>query len=319
MTIRKRRFSAGVELLGDSTADVRVWAPACRSVEFVHETRTIPLTRDDHGFFSGIVDGAKAGDHYWFLLDGTRRRPDPVSRYQPEGPHGPSEIVDGSSFRWSDQAWSGLTREGQVIYELHVGTFTPEGTWASAMARLEEVASVGVTVIQMMPVADFAGRWGWGYDGVNLYAPTRLYGRPDDLRRFVDHAHRLGLGVILDVVYNHLGPDGNYLWDFSKDYFTARYTNDWGSAINFEGPRPARDTTSTALGSMRRMKFEMRPTSTCSPSKPRERDARPAVRSCTSSPRTTCSTAVWCGSRKPAVTDSTRSSTTITTMPRSSP
>jgi maltooligosyltrehalose trehalohydrolase len=241
MIIRKRRLSTGVELLGDGTADVRVWAPACRSVEFVSEAMTSALSRDDQGFFSGVIERAKAGDRYWFLLDGTRRRPDPVSRYQPEGPHGPSEIVDPWSFSWSDQAWSGLVREGQVIYELHVGTFTAEGTWASAMAHLEEIASVGATVIQMMPVADFSGRWGWGYDGVNLYAPTRLYGSPNDLRRFVDRAHRLGLGVILDVVYNHLGPDGNYLWDFSKDYFTTRYTNDWGSAINFEGPRPARD------------------------------------------------------------------------------
>ena len=127
-----------------------------------------------------------------------------------------------------------------MLYELHVGTFTPEGTWASAMARLPHLVDVGITVIQMMPVADFPGRWGWGYDGVNLYAPTRLYGTPDDLRRFVDNAHALGIGVILDVVYNHLGPDGNYLGDFSREYFTDRYTNDWGSAPNFEGPSPAR-------------------------------------------------------------------------------
>jgi maltooligosyltrehalose trehalohydrolase len=128
-----------------------------------------------------------------------------------------------------------------VLYEMHVGTFTPEGTWIAAIDRLEDLAAVGITTIEMMPVADFAGRWGWGYDGVNLYAPTRLYGEPDDLRRFVDRAHALGLAVILDVVYNHLGPDGNYLADFSTDYFTDRYKNDWGQSINFEGPRPARD------------------------------------------------------------------------------
>lgn len=241
MTLRKRRLTAGVELVGPNTADIRVWAPACGSVEFVSDAISAPLERDEIGFFSGRVQGVAAGDRYWYLLDGSRRRPDPVSRYQPEGPHGPSVVIDPSRYAWSDQDWRGIPREGQVLYEMHVGTLTSEGTWAAAMARLEDVASIGVTVIQMMPVADFAGRWGWGYDGVNLYAPTHLYGAPDDLRRFVDRAHALGLGVILDVVYNHLGPDGNYLADFSKEYFTARYKNDWGSAINFEGPRPARD------------------------------------------------------------------------------
>jgi maltooligosyltrehalose trehalohydrolase len=241
MGVRQRRLSAGVELVGDGRADVRVWAPACRTVDFVADAITVPLVGDDGGYFSGSASGVSAGDRYWFLLDGSRRRPDPVSRFQPDGPHGPSMIVDPSRFAWSDGARRGVAREGQVLYEMHVGTFTPEGTWASAMARLDRLAELGVTVVEMMPVADFAGRWGWGYDGVNLYAPTRLYGTPDDLRRFVDRAHALGLGVILDVVYNHLGPDGNYLAEFSKDYFTTRYSNDWGSAINFEGPRPVRD------------------------------------------------------------------------------
>ena len=227
--------------MSDGTADVRVWAPACRTVDFVSARASLSLARDGEGFFSGLVREAVAGDRYWFLLDGTLRRPDPVSRYQPEGPHGPSAIVDPSNFAWSDHTWGGIAREGQVLYEMHIGTFTPEGTWASALERLEYLAQLGVTVVEMMPVADFAGRWGWGYDGVNLYAPTRLYGAPDDLRRFVDRAHAVGLGVILDVVYNHLGPDGNYLADFSQDYFTTRYTNDWGSALNFEGPRSARD------------------------------------------------------------------------------
>ncbi len=131
-------------------------------------------------------------------------------------------------------------QKGQVLYEMHVGTFTPEGTWAAAETQIEALVDLGVTVIEMMPVADFAGRFGWGYDGVNLYAPTRLYGGPDDLRSFVNRAHALGIGVILDVVYNHLGPDGNYLGDFSPDYFTDRYKNDWGCAINFEGGGPER-------------------------------------------------------------------------------
>jgi maltooligosyltrehalose trehalohydrolase len=242
---RRRRLSAGVELQEDGGADVRVWAPARHTVEAVVERKDGPavvtLERDGDGYFSGLVDGVRAGDRYWFQLDGDRRRPDPVSRFQPEGPHGPSAIVDPSRFPWTDAAWSGVASEGQVLYEMHVGTFTPERTWAAAAEKLEELARLGVTVIQMMPVADFAGRWGWGYDGVNLYAPTHLYGAPDDLRRFVDRAHGIGLGVILDVVYNHLGPDGNYLSEFSPDYFTNKYRNDWGQSLNFEGPAAARN------------------------------------------------------------------------------
>ena len=237
----QRRLSGGVELVGPSTADVRVWAPACGRVEFVvdggpsHE-----LTRAAGGVFESTVSGVPAGTRYWFRLDSNRLRPDPVSRYQPSGPHGPSAIVDAGSFGWTDQRWTGVREKGQVLYELHVGTFTPEGTWAAAEGQLQSLADLGITIIEMMPVADFAGRFGWGYDGVNLYAPTRLYGKPDDLRSFVNRAHALGLGVILDVVYNHLGPDGNYLAEFSPTYFTDRYTNDWGQAINFEDGGPER-------------------------------------------------------------------------------
>jgi maltooligosyltrehalose trehalohydrolase len=205
------------------------------------EKTPFPLRAEEDGFFSGELPAARAGDRYFFLLDGERERPDPVSRFQPEGPHGPSEIVDPSEFDWTDAAWPGIDPEGQVIYEMHVGTFTPEGTWTAAAGEIEELARLGVTVIELMPVGDFAGRFGWGYDVVDLYAPSRLYGRPDDLRRFVDRAHAAGIGVILDVVYNHLGPDGNYLAEFSADYFTDRYENDWGKALNFEGPRQARD------------------------------------------------------------------------------
>ena len=198
------------------------------------------LTAESGGYFAGDLPGAAAGDRYWFRLDGGSRRPDPVSRFQPDGPHGPSMIVDPSQFAWSDTTWEGIRPEGQVLYEMHLGTFTPEGTWAAARHQLEAVADLGITVIEMMPVCDFAGRFGWGYDGVNLYGPTRLYGTPDDLRAFVDRAHALGIGVILDVVYNHVGPDGNYLAEFSADYFTTRYTNDWGEAINFETAPAAR-------------------------------------------------------------------------------
>jgi maltooligosyltrehalose trehalohydrolase len=242
----RRRLSSGVELQPDSSAHIRVWAPACHSVAVVIErpsgqTTNTALGFVTDGYFEGQVASVRAGDRYRFHLDGDRVRPDPVSRFQPEGPHGPSMVVDPESFVWTDSAWPGVGRERQVIYEMHVGTFTPEGTWRAAAGQLEELAKLGVTVIEMMPVADFAGRFGWGYDGVNLYAPTRLYGTPDDLRAFNDRAHALGIGVILDVVYNHLGPDGNYLPDFSPDYFTDRYQNDWGRSLNFEGPPPARD------------------------------------------------------------------------------
>ena len=242
---RQRKLSAGVELSAAGGAHARVWAPACQRVDVLilrdAEKVPFPLRAEEDGFFSGELPDARAGHRYFYLLDGERERPDPASRFQPDGPHGPSEIVDPSAFDWTDAAWPGIEPEGQVIYEMHVGTFTPEGTWTAAAREIEELARFGVTVIELMPVGDFAGRFGWGYDVVDLYAPSRLYGRPDDFRRFVDRAHAAGMGVILDVVYNHLGPDGNYLAEFSADYFTDRYENDWGKALNFEGPRPARD------------------------------------------------------------------------------
>ena len=238
-----RRLSGGVELTKDG-AHARVWAPACRTVDFVLDRdgrhTAVPLQKEDGGMFAGGVPAAP-GDRYWFRLDGERLRPDPYSRYQPEGPHGPSQVVDPSAFRWSDVAWPGVGAQGHVIYEMHVGTFTPEGTWASAAEQLTELAHFGVSIIEMMPVSDFTGRFGWGYDGVNHYAPTRLYGRPDDLRAFIDAAHGVGIGVILDVVYNHFGPDGNFLGEFSSDYATDKYKNEWGQAPNFEGPLPARE------------------------------------------------------------------------------
>ena len=236
-----RRLSSGVELQADGSAHARVWAPACTRVDFVIDGGAMhALSRADDGYFEAPIPGVTAGTRYWFRLNGDRLRPDPVSRFQPDGPHGPSSVVDPTLFSWTDQAWTGIDVRGQVVYEVHIGTFTPEGTWNAAAAQLDSLKDLGITVIELMPIADFAGRFGWGYDGVDLYAPTRLYGAPDDLRAFVDRAHALGIGVILDVVYNHLGPDGNYLADFSADYFTDRYENDWGRAINFESSAPAR-------------------------------------------------------------------------------
>jgi maltooligosyltrehalose trehalohydrolase len=240
----QRRLSSGIEIQIDGGAHARVWAPARKSVEVVldsNRARNWRLAPQEDGYFAGELPGIRAGDRYWLRLDGLTLRPDPASRYQPEGPHGPSMVVNPAAFQWTDVDWKGVDRQGQVLYEMHVGTYTPQGTWQAAAAQLDALADLGITVIEMMPVADFVGRFGWGYDGVNFYAPSRLYGGPDDLRSFVDRAHAVGLGVILDVVYNHVGPDGNYLQDFSPDYFTDRYKNDWGRALNFEGPRGARE------------------------------------------------------------------------------
>jgi len=208
------------------------------------DNRTFELEPEGQGYFSGVVRSVGAGALYRFRLDGGEWLcPDPASRYQPEGPHGPSQVVNPKSFGWTDHNWRGVYPRGQVIYEMHIGTFTREGSWAAAARELDELARLGITVVEVMPVAEFPGKFGWGYDGVNLFAPTRLYGPPDDFRRFVDRAHAVGLGVILDVVYNHLGPDGNYLREFAEDYFTDRYTTDWGAAINFgeENAGPVRE------------------------------------------------------------------------------
>lgn len=239
----KRRFSVGAELEGIDTVHFRVWAPRRRRVEVVFEGLSssaknigVPLNAEPGGYFSGRAQ-VRAGSRYRFRLDGDSSLfPDPASRFQPEGPHGPSQIID-SRFAWRDDSWRGVNPEGQIIYEMHLGTFTPEGTWQAATEELAELAELGITVIEVMPVADFPGRFGWGYDGVNLFAPSRLYGEPDDFRCFVARAHALSMGVILDVVYNHVGPDGNYLREYSSDYFTDRYTNDWGESINFDGER----------------------------------------------------------------------------------
>jgi maltooligosyltrehalose trehalohydrolase len=243
----RRGLTVGAEMQDGGGAEVRVWAPALAHMELIvpavggRAERAIAMTRHADGYFSAFDAEAAHGGRYWLRLDGERLRPDPASRWQPEGPHAPSAYVDPAAFPWTDAEWKGLAKDGQVVYEMHVGTFTAEGTWHAASEQLAQLARIGITVVEMMPVAEFPGRFGWGYDGVDLYAPAHLYGTPDDLRAFVDRAHACGLGVILDVVYNHLGPDGNYLTDFSPDYFTDKYTNDWGRAINFEGPRPARD------------------------------------------------------------------------------
>jgi maltooligosyltrehalose trehalohydrolase len=233
-----RRFPIGAEP-APAGAHFRVWAPKRQRVEVLLENGpSAPLTREPGGYYSGHVPDVRPGARYRYRLDGADAFPDPVSRFQPEGPHGPSELID-PAFPWTDHDWKGIPLEGQVIYEMHIGTFTREGTWDAARRELPELASAGITCLEIMPVADFPGQFNWGYDGVGLFAPVAVYGRPDDFRRFVDEAHRSGLAVILDVVYNHVGPDGNYLKQFSDDYFTDRYKNEWGEAINYDGDNSA--------------------------------------------------------------------------------
>lgn len=236
----QRRFPIGAEPAAGGV-HFRVWAPNRRQVEVVlQESRAVPLERESDGYFSGVVDFARPGMQYRFRLDrGDRLFPDPASRFQPEGPHGPSQIINPFSYRWKDDAWKGPRPEGRVIYETHIGTLTQEGSWVSARNVLSHLAEDGITIIEIMPVAEFPGEFGWGYDGTALFAPSHLYGTPDEFRAFVDQAHSFGLAVILDVVYNHLGPDGNYLKEFSSAYFTDRYVNEWGEAINFDGPNSA--------------------------------------------------------------------------------
>ncbi len=239
-----RRYPIGAELLTSGAVRFRVWAPERKRVDVKLESdgkmesaagSLLPMESENNGYFSLTTDQAKAGSLYRYLLDGTGPFADPASRFQPEGPHGPSQVIDPGQFTWTDQHWTGVAPDQAVIYEMHLGTFTPEGTWASAEKELTELASVGITCIEVMPVNDFPGKFGWGYDGVNLFAPSRLYGTPDEFRSFVNSAHELGIGVILDVVYNHIGPDGNFLCEFAKDYFTDKHKTDWGKAINFDG------------------------------------------------------------------------------------
>ena len=242
----QRSLPVGAETAGRLTS-FRVWAPAAGSVDvaldLTGKPRHVPLTPAGDGYFEGTTF-APAGTRYRYRLDGSEEYPDPASRFQPQGPHGPSEVIDPSTFTWTDQAWTGPQLDEVIAYEMHVGTFTQEGTWEAAARRLADLADLGVTVIEMLPIGDFPGRFGWGYDGVNFYAPTRLYGTPDDLRAFVDHAHGLGLAVILDVVYNHAGPDGCWLARFSPHYFSDTPT-DWGVRSTSTGRAAVRSGSSS--------------------------------------------------------------------------
>ena len=242
----ERKFPVGAEVR-DGGAHFRVWAPRCQSVDVVllgadgqSERQVLPLEPEDDGYYSGFAAEARAGDFYGYSLDDHKQLfPDPASRFQPRGVHGPSQLVDPSLYIWKTADWPGCQMAGQVAYELHLGTFTPEGTWAAAVEKLPHLADVGVTLIEVMPIAAFNGEFGWGYDGVAWYAPSHLYGTPDDARRFIDEAHALRIGVILDVVYNHFGSSGNYTGTFSPYYSSKRHPTEWGEAINYDGEQAA--------------------------------------------------------------------------------
>lgn len=232
------------ELLGAISAagstTFRVWAPDAHAVDVVFDEddcKPLALNRDSGGYFSGTL--RTTARLYKYRVDGAGPWPDPCSRFQPQGVHGPSQIVDPDSFAWSDAHWRGIGIEGQVIYELHVGAFTPAGTFDAAADELPYLRDLGVTLLEIMPIAECPGRWNWGYDGVQLYAPYHVYGDHDAFKRFVDRAHALGLAVMLDVVYNHVGPDGNYLKCFSPYYFSRLNRTDWGEPLNFDEPHHA--------------------------------------------------------------------------------
>ncbi len=234
-----RRYPVGAEILNGGVS-FRVWAPAQGSVALVLDDGSEHIMNpEEAGYFRIDLAGLAAGALYRFKLEGSAElAADPASRFQPEGPSGFSMVVDPESFPWQDHDWPGITPSGQVLYEMHIGTFTPEGTYRAAAEKLPFLREVGITCLEVMPLNEFCGTFGWGYDGVLPYAPTRLYGNPDNLRHFIDTAHQLGIGVILDVVYNHFGV-GNRFRDFTPDYFTERYWNEWGSSINFDGDNSA--------------------------------------------------------------------------------
>ena len=231
------RDRLGAVHLGNGRYHFLVWAPLAQRVA-VHvlspEEVMIPLKKNERGYHHGTTSSVLPGSRYFYRLDGDIERPDPVSRYQPQGVHGPSQATD-TDFLWHDRHWTGLPLEDYIIYELHVGTFTPVGTFAAIIPYLDELKMLGVTALELMPVAQFPGDRNWGYDGVYPFAVQNSYGGPNDLKLLVDSCHQKGLAVILDVVYNHLGQEGNYVADFGF-YFTDRYQTPWGAALNFDGP-----------------------------------------------------------------------------------
>lgn len=237
--ITKHAMPFGAEVLPDGSVRFRLWAPSAKQVAVCLENAkrdTYPLLPLENGWFERITPEASAGDLYRFQIDGKTEVPDPASRFQPQDVHGPSEVIDPVAFRWKDEDWRGRPWEEAVIYELHVGTFTSEGTFRGVEQKFDYLRALGVTAVELMPIADFPGKRNWGYDGVLPYAPDSCYGRPEDLKQLVQAAHAKGLMIFLDVVYNHFGPEGNYLHLYAPQFFTDRHQTPWGAAINFDGP-----------------------------------------------------------------------------------
>lgn len=237
----KRQFSMpfGAEHGSGGQVRFRLWAPKAKQIKVClvdGQERSLPMLGSDGGWFELTTDLAGLGSRYKFQIDGGIKVPDPASRYQPNDIHGSSEVVDPSAFAWEDEIWRGRAWEDAVLYELHVGTFSPEGTFAGVERRLSHLADTGFTAIELMPLADFPGARNWGYDGVFPFAPDSRYGHPNDLKHLIQSAHKLGLMVFLDVVYNHFGPEGNYLREYAPQFFTDRYHTPWGEAINYDGP-----------------------------------------------------------------------------------
>lgn len=227
----------GTQYLGNGNCEFVVWAPFSEdvAVKIVSpKERIIPMEKDEMDYWRVVADNVSPGTLYFYRLRGSLERPDPASNFQPRGVHGPSQVIDYSTFKWEDENWSGALLRGMIIYELHVGTFTPEGTFGAIIPRLDDLRDLGVNAVGIMPVAQFPGERNWGYDGVCPFAVQNSYGGPEGMKRFVNACHRRGMAVILDVVYNHLGPEGNYLGDFGP-YFTEKYKTLWGNAINFDG------------------------------------------------------------------------------------
>jgi maltooligosyltrehalose trehalohydrolase len=247
MAIRRHHeLPFGAELVSGGVR-FRVWAPRARSVSLVLEGAdashpAIPMLREPGGWFALTTERAAAGVRYRYVVDG-KAVPDPASRFQPDGVHGASEVVDPGAYRWTDAGWRGRRWEELVIYELHLGAFSGSGDFAGAVAHLDDLAELGVTAIELMPIGEFPGRRNWGYDGVQIFAPASCYGRPDQLKALVEACHARGLAILLDIVYNHFGPEGNYLPTVAPDFFTERHHTPWGAAINYDGPasRPVRD------------------------------------------------------------------------------
>jgi maltooligosyltrehalose trehalohydrolase len=231
-------LSLGATPLGDGRCRFLVYAPNAKKVEvrlLSPREATVALERIERGYHLGVAAEVPPGALYRYRLDGKMERPDPASRYQPQGVHGPSQVVDRDAFPWGDGEWNGLSLESYILYELHVGTFTTEGTFDAVIPRLDALQELGVTAVELMPVAQFPGSRNWGYDGVYPFAVQDSYGGPEGLKKLVNACHRREMAVVLDVVYNHLGPEGNYLGDFGP-YFTDRYRTPWGAAVNFDGP-----------------------------------------------------------------------------------